>query len=531
MQARLTTKDLLLAKKLTEHQVAALLKPFGFSDMKKADANLQSIGKNPGERILFSEILEETLQAFSESPDPDSGLNNFERYSQTALSKTQFFSYLKESPRTLYHAARVFGGSPFLSDILIRNPEYFYWVFDLDLLNHTKPKRVFRKELSAALRLLISKEAKLDMLRIYKRKEILRIGVRDLVGAVEVRETMRDVSNLADILIEKAHTICARALRQKYGKPALSGQFDNKGIMLPGFTVLALGKLGSRELNFSSDVDLIYLYDSREGKTSGQKGVNSIQNALYFEYLAKEITSALNSKTGQGYVYRVDLRLRPEGETGLITLPLEAYYRYYKKRGETWERMVLLRARPVSGDHLMGKDFLKRVFPFIFEKPCGKNEFRAIRDFKEKIDEAVATRRQLLLDVKRGTGGIREIEFILHTLQLKYAGGDAKLRKQGTIRVLKRLAEKSLLSRKTETLLAEAYLFLRDVENKLQMLNDYQTHLLPTSPKETDALACRLGYPKTDCNSPSVQFESDYLCHTQGVHQVYKTFFFSQDVK
>ena len=289
--------------------------------------------------------------------------------------------------------------------------------------------------------------------------------------------------------------------------------------------MFALGKLGSRELNFSSDVDLIYLYDCRSGETEKRPRKTCILNSVYYERLAQGITAALNTTTSEGYVYRVDLRLRPEGEMGLITQSIEAYRRYYQKRGATWERMVLLRARPVSGDRCLAKAFLDLVRPFIYEKSCGQNELQEIWSFKEKIDKSVSVRKQLFLDVKRGFGGIREIEFIVQTLQLQHGKNDVSLHKQGTVMLLKRLSAKALLSDETTEELTAAYLFLRNVENKLQMLNDRQTHLLPSDPREMDALGVRLGYVETSDGSPADQLRWDYECHAKKVHQTYTRLF------
>ncbi len=525
MQVQHATTDLLLAQELTEQEVKTLLKPFGFREPEKADINLQSISKEPRNRILFSEILEDVLTAFSESPDPDMGLNNFERFIQSTFSKTELLLTLQQVPLTIYHAAFIFGGSPFLSDILIRNPEYFYWVFDLSLLKKSKTKADFRKDLRNALRYIKTKEGQLGVLRAFKRKEILRIGVRDLIKTAKVQETLKETSNLADILIEKAHEISEKICRQKYGGPALGQNSDPHQHPLAGFTIIALGKLGSRELNFSSDIDLIYLYDCREGETTQNNKAAGVHNTVYYEQLAKEITTILNHTSEEGYVYRVDLRLRPEGEMGMITLPLEGYRRYYEKRGATWERMVLLRARPVSGDQCLGRAFLELIRPFVFEKSCAKTEVLDIKAFKEKIDAMVEVRGQLHLDVKRGYGGIREIEFIVQTLQLKHGKADLRLRKSGTIQLLKCLKETGWIDPKIAKSLIKSYLFLRNVENKLQMLKDHQTHLLPTKSTEIEALALRLGYEKNARTKSSKQFQSDVQIQTTSVHEAYEGLF------
>ncbi len=521
MQVQLKIQDLLLAPELSKQAIESLLQPYGFRDTKKADLNLQCISKAPRDRALFSNILKAALEAFSESPDPDLALNNFERFTQTAFSKTGLLSYLNESIPTLFRSVKIFGGSPFLSDILIRNPEYFYWVFDITTLEKPKTKIGLKKELQVALRVSKNKMWQLEILRIFKRKEILRIGVRDLIQTASVQQTLKEVTNLADVLIEAAQKICEAALRLKYGRPDVSKPQDQKKGLRSGFTIIALGKLGSRELNFSSDVDLIYVYEKSAGLTKTRVKQDSIPHSEYYERLAKDVTSALSTSTAEGYVYRVDLRLRPEGEMGRIAQTLESYRRYYQQRGATWERMVLLRARAISGDRSLGQAFLQMIIPFIYEKPCGEKEVQDIWDFKNKIDEIVAIRKESKLDVKRGFGGIREIEFIVQTLQLKHGKTDIAMREQGTMGLLKNLAKQSLLTKETASNLKKSYLFLRNLENKLQMLNDHQTHLLPNTQNEMAALAIRLGYSESGHGSPEVQLKTDCDFHSKKVHEAY----------
>ncbi|MDC4224538.1 MAG: hypothetical protein MPW15_09985 [Candidatus Manganitrophus sp.] len=222
---------------------------------------------------------------------------------------------------------------------------------------------------------------------MFKRKEILRIGVRDLLREASVEEILTELSDLAEVLIQKAYEICDRALRERYGRPSYRDR-SGKQVRI-GFTIIAMGKLGGGELNFSSDVDLLYLYETRAGKTTGIRSdaESRIANADYFRRLAQQVTAALNTATGQGYVYRVDLRLRPEGEKGLIVQPLQGYRRYYATRGETWERLSLLKAWPVGGDRSLGREFLKRVIPFLYGKPFGLPGLQEVGALKARIDE------------------------------------------------------------------------------------------------------------------------------------------------
>ncbi len=547
-------KDLILAPKLNKDEVAILLKPYGFKDVDKADVNIQSIAQSVADdidiRMRFAEILEDALSAFSDSPCPDQALNNFERFCKTTLSKSSLLSFLQDAPLTLRQSARIFGGSPFLSDILIRNPEYFYWVFGEKQLRQSKNKASYKKELGQAFRLLKNKNSHLDMLRIFKRKEILRIGVRDLLGEATVKETLRELSSLSDVLIERALWICEKGLRQKYGRPLIKD--ETKLLTENGFTVIALGKLGSLELNFSSDVDLLFVYASRLGLTSGvthagnnrpaqglpdknfeaQKDLSGqIENVEYFNRLSKEIASVLNDSSEQGYVYRVDLRLRPEGDAGPIALSLEAYRRYYDKRGEVWERLALLRARAVAGDCQLGQSFLMMASHFAYKRPFERQGLDAVKDCKEKIDKKVSLKGEMEINVKLGLGGIREIEFIIQSLQLYFGRNDISLRKIRTTDVLKRLTIKRHLSSKSESVLYEAYLFLRDLENKLQMVNDHQTYLLPSDPGEVRRFALRLGYTNSEAVSASDQLRDDYKSHTGKVHEIFLNLFYPQKKK
>src|SRR5688572_6379913 len=236
-------KDLLLAPRLDRLQVSALLSPYGFKDPPKADANLQAMAADPAERQLLAEILEELLVCVSHSADPDQALTYFERFGCAALNKTRLFSYLKDSPRTLDILSRTLGGSPYMAEILIRDPHHFYWVTDPLILDCGRKKREMERELVRTLKVLADDQTQLEYLRSFKRREMLHIGMRDLLRLCSVEETLAALSVLAEALISAAYWICASALRREYGIPRAA---------FTGFTILGMGKLGGGELNFSS---------------------------------------------------------------------------------------------------------------------------------------------------------------------------------------------------------------------------------------------------------------------------------------
>lgn len=521
----LQLKDLLLAPELSGEEVASLLSPYGFEEIKRADTNLQLIAEEPRVRQFFAEILEDFLSALGQTAEPDRGLNDFERFTRAAISKTQLFSYLRDDPATVSRAATIFGGSSFLAEILIRNPEYFYWVFDPAVLKRRRSRREIARDFSQALRLLKTKEDRLDLLRAFKRKEILRIGARDLLREASVEEILAELSELAEVLIQKAYEICDRGLRERYGIPSYRDRSGRR--VRTGFTIIAMGKLGGGELNFSSDVDLLYLYATRAGRTSGVRGeaASRIANADYFRRLAQQVTAALNTATGQGYVYRVDLRLRPEGEKGLIVQPLQGYRRYYATRGETWERLSLLKAWPAGGDRSLGREFLKRVTPFLYGKPFGLPGLQEVGALKARIDEKIDLSKQTENHVKLGRGGIREIEFIVQALQIYFGAKHPAIRERNTLKAIEKLSRSNFLSKEDSRSLKEAYLFLRNAENKLQVVNDSQTHLLPTDPRGIRACALRLGYRDDAATFAQEQFTRDYRAHTGRVHILFRLLF------
>jgi glutamate-ammonia-ligase adenylyltransferase len=506
-------KDLLLAPRLDPQQVIALFGPYRFKEPVKADANLQALADDAPARQSLADILEELLDNASQSADPDQALNYFERFARAAVNKIHLFSYLKDSPRTLEILAKTFGGSPYMAEILIRDPHYIYWVTDPQILNGARKKREIEREMARALRTIADERKRLDYLRALKRREMLRIGVRDLLRLCSVEETLADLSTLAEALISAAHWICSSALRREYGIPRKA---------FGGFTILAMGKLGGGELNFSSDVDLIYLYasDQEEVREDGE----SISASEYFRRLCQKITVALSEFTSEGYVYRVDLRLRPEGKAGAIAYSLDGYERYYQSRGETWERLALLKTWPVAGDRALGRRFLEMARPFIYDRPFDIKALEEVRGIKRKIDQQMVIRQQRSRNVKLGAGGIREIELIVQALQVCHGARTPKIRERKTMKALGALRDISLISAEECETLTRAYVFLRDVENKLQMVNDAQTHSLPIDGQELAACARRLGY--SDEPGPAAeQLLRDYQHHTGQVNRIFEHIF------
>jgi glutamate-ammonia-ligase adenylyltransferase len=501
MTSRSEIKDLLLAARMDRDAVRARLAPYGFQDPQKADANLQNMASDPSDRQALADILGDLLACLAQSADPDQALTYLERFSRAALNKTQLFSYLRQAPLTMEILAKALAASPYMAEILIRDPQHFYWLTDPQILHSPRDKRAVQRELARTLRLLKDESSQLDYLRTVKRREMLHIGVRDLLRLCSVEETLAALSSLAETLISMTYWISASALRRENGIPKNA---------FTGFTILGMGKLGGGELNFSSDVDLIYLCQRERPQAA------SMNSDAYFRRLAQKVTAGLNAFTSEGYVYRVDLRLRPEGEAGDLVYTLDGFERYYRSRIATWERLALLKAWPVGGRRSLGRDFLDMARPFVFDAAFNAKALDDVRSMKGKINRRMILRDQRNRNVKLGAGGIREIELITQSLQLRHGTRLPAVCERNTVRALAALCAHSIISQEECDILTRCYLFLRDIENKLQMANDAQTHSLPRDEQELRVVGRTLGYAGAD------DFERDYRRRTEEVNEIFE---------
>ena len=529
----------LLASGLGPEQLAAILKPYGLRRIQDAYANLQSMAGDTDQRRQLVEILPSLLETIGRTADPDQALNHWERWLASGVSRSAVLEYLRSAPRMLDLVCAIFGNSDSLAFTLVRDPLLLYWMAQQNVLSTAPTRAGMERTIRQGLEAVTATELMLDLLRRFRRREILRIGVRDLVRLADVVETTASLSDLASVLIDAAYRIVDADLRTRHGIPMHQ---DRQGKWVEtGFAVIAMGKLGGHELNYSSDVDVLYVCESHEGATrpaaSGRaksKGPKPrrLSNEEYFEILARELTKALTVQTHEGYVYRVDLRLRAEGSVGQLTRSLDDYAKYYRTRGQVWERLALLKACHVAGSKEVGRSFLKMVRPFMLaplsegsDVEQGLKIVEEVRSVKERIDAKMAERGHEQRNVKLGVGGIREIEFLVQTIQVLAGRRLSGILARGTMSSLARLQKAGILSKKQQVDLARAYQFLRDVEHKLQMVHDLQTHALPDQQKDLERCAIRMGYDRDDRPIALKQFQSDLAAHTTAVHHIFRSFF------
>jgi glutamate-ammonia-ligase adenylyltransferase len=321
---------------------------------------------------------------------------------------------------------------------------------------------------------------------------MVRIAFRELAGWSDFARTSAELTAVAEACLEAAVAFAAAYQRGRFGTPRLPAEADQPAGEAT-FTVLGMGKLGGGELNFSSDVDLIFVY-SADGHTDGERGLD---NSAFFTRLGRLAIQTLSEATADGFAFRVDLRLRPHGDGGSLVQPVGALEQYYQVHGREWERYALIKARPVAGDHTQGEQLLNDLEPFVFRRFLDFGAVEAVRDLKVQIQRQVESRRHRD-NIKLGRGGIREIEFIVQAFQLLYGGRHIELRQRATLTVLNHLEALELLPERDVAGLRTAYLFLRDLENRLQMLDDKQVQHLPEAPEDLAAVAASMGFDTTE---------------------------------
>lgn len=323
-------------------------------------------------------------------------------------------------------------------------------------------------------------------LRRFRRAESVRLIARDLLGLDDVAATLAGSSRLAECCIDLAVRQAEQELTRRHGRLLDANGEPRRPV------VFALGKLGGGELNFSSDVDLVFAYTGDGGEDSD--GERALAPDAWHARLVQRVAQLLGEITAQGFVYRVDLRLRPFGQAGKASLPFAAMEQYFQREGRDWERYAWLKARPVAGDVAAGDGFLESLRPFVYRRYLDYNAIDALREMKAQIDLEVQ-RQELLDDIKLGRGGIREVEFLVQVVQLVRGGRERSLRRRGLLAAMAACAHAGYIAPDQARSLREAYLYLRRVENRLQMFRDAQTQRLPVDGQEQQRIAAGMGYP------------------------------------
>lgn len=460
----------------------------------------------------LEELVERLLRQL---PEAGTSRRLFDRLVREQQSVRQLF---QREPGLVSDVLAIAAWSPLLATTLEQNPEYLTW-----LQRERSSTRVrTREELAESLGRFALTNSQLDahvLLARFRRRELLRTYLHDIRRTRTVVETTEELSNLADAILEYALNLARQKLDNRYGSPKST---DERGrISSAEFCIVALGKLGSRELNYASDIDLLFLY-SDEGLTAAGGARGQLTNREYFGKLAESVLREVGEPTGEGAAYRIDVRLRPHGRVGALACTLDETVRYYGTAAHDWELQALIRARASAGSQRLYTSFAGRVIDRVFRSDVSVTGALAnVREAKQKIDRQ-REREEKGFNVKLGRGGIREIEFVAQALQIAFGGHDPWLRTPHTLITLGRLAERGLITEREHSQLSDAYHFWRALEHRLQMEHGLQTHSLPPDRERRLLAARRMNFSG---DNALASFDTAVTMHTRNVREAFDRLF------
>jgi [glutamine synthetase] adenylyltransferase / [glutamine synthetase]-adenylyl-L-tyrosine phosphorylase len=477
----------------------------GVRDTERGCRDLGDLAGRAGPSVPMPWLALQLDSLLPRCPDAGMALTNLERFVAACPRPDETLALLANSRRTTEIVVQLFSTSQHLSELMIREPSLLDWL-------RSGPERRDPNALLADLWVELDgtsdeNEQRL-LLRRFRQREVLRIGYNDIVRSLPLELITLDLSALADACVEAACRIARGRAEQRHGAPA--GR-DGRPAR---FVVLALGKLGGQELNYSSDIDLIFLYDV-EGQTTGPR---SVSNAEFFARMGGEVVRMLADYTAIGFAYRVDMRLRPEGDHGALARSLAATLGYYETSGRTWERQALIKCRAIAGDLALGQTFLQAITPFVYRRYLSAAEIGEIKAMKRRIEQRTLSAGTAEVEVKTGHGGIRDVEFVVQFLQLLHGGQYTDVRHANTLTAMARLEQVGCLAPEERGIMEDTYRFLRRVEHRLQIVFDLQTHQMPRDLEEQRILSVRMGYAPAsaweDRTGPAQRFLNDYRSKT-----------------
>ena len=443
-----------------------------------------------------------------DAPDPGDALRRAERLAEAAAQSGLHLDGLPDAAVRI--ATLACRSAPYLATLLTRDPGRLVRGASDPYLKREKPREILAAELARQVDGARTAAELRTALRRVRADELVRLGIRELEGLDSGSVVGCQLSRLADVCFDAAIRFHDRELRARYGIPKYIDDDGRERIAV--LTVIGMGKLGGEELNFSSDVDVIYVYSSDRGEVGG------LSLHEYFAKLCKEVTSALSEVTEDDVVFRVDLRLRPEGSKGAIANSIASTERYYETFGRPWERQAWIKARPCAGDRALGDEVLTTLRPFVFPRLVAPTTIDDVRELNRRIKRELVRRgSDAGFDLKNGEGGIREIEFFVQALQLIHAGKRPSLRVRGTLAALDALLFAGLITDDEHLDLWRAYCWLRRAEHVLQLEGGLQTQIVPDDDTARAVLARRLGYPTDRA------FAMDLFKHTSAVSKLFAT--------
>jgi [glutamine synthetase] adenylyltransferase / [glutamine synthetase]-adenylyl-L-tyrosine phosphorylase len=516
--------DLLLDTLPDPETIRTVLGRYPFRDIQGAYNNLSQLAQEAVPflstrrcRQFLASIAPRLLRALAETPDPDMALVNLEKVTASLGAKSVLWELFSFNPPSLKLYVDLCAWSQFLSEILINNPGMIDELLDSLVLNQPRTAAELRQELADLCHGASDPD---PILHSFQDKELLRIGVRDILGKDTIQGTTAALSDLAETLLVQITHLQEPALAKRFGIPYLD-EGARKGEP-SRYALLALGKLGGREMSYHSDLDLILVYEG-DGRTGPPPGANRFDryeltdNFHFFTELAQRIIKATSYWGPMGRLYQVDMRLRPTGRSGSLVIPLTEFRRYYEDGGaQLWERQALTRARVVFGEAAFAGEVMEAVMQGAYGLPWQPALAEEIQEMRERLEASRSER-----DLKRGFGGIVDIEFLVQLFQIKYGRELPALRTTNTWEALAALRSSELLTEADAATFLASYNFLRLVESRLRIVHNLSLDELPDKPEDLEKLARRLGFEVEAHNSAGHQFLAELERHTTRTRELF----------
>jgi glutamate-ammonia-ligase adenylyltransferase len=480
-----TVADLILSEEVSQGMRDRILPQAGFKNPVRALVNLKSLAGNGERRETFAKLALLAWDILKRKPDPDMALNNWERFIHSLASPMFHYNLLLSQPMRLDILLGIFSDSQFLADTLIRNPGFFEWIMTPEILHTIRKRRDIEDELRKAGDTCANHKEWLNKLRRFRRREILRIGTRDICLGVPIRDVMLELSTLAEATVQ---VVFEKTLEKLKRDKKFEGETDE---LRDHICIIALGKLGGNELNYSSDIDLLGLWNDQKD-IDGHTDDGAPLKKEAADQVIEKVRSDLSTHMEEGYAYRVDLRLRPFGREGELVPTFSGFLRYFGRSASLWEIQAALKMRPIAGNLRLGYDFLEKIRPILLEHRNHKNIMDSIEKMRNGAMKPLLNDVSPTVDVKSGFGGLRDVEFLVQGLQLIHGPNNPVLIDGNTLLSLDLLRENGILPERATDQLKEDYVFLRKTEHYLQLLEDRQTHALPKDPDQLSALAKRM---------------------------------------
>jgi glutamate-ammonia-ligase adenylyltransferase len=465
--------------------------------------------------LLFQEVLH--------SPDPPMALANMEKFLQACRrARGTYYALLAENHEIIKVLVSLFATSQFLSRNFIQHPEVLDSLVSRSYAQSVKEPEDLTAELSGHLANASHYEEKLNTLRRFRNEEFLRIALNDLHGHTPQGQTTRQLSLVADVCLQQALIMAREELLERYGLPYC--QDDNGASHEAEFAIVGMGKLGGMELNYHSDLDIIFIYEG-EGNTRPVEGTDPERfrpqtNKQYFIRLAQRIISVLTMITQEGYVYEIDTRLRPSGNQGQLVSSLPAYREYHEGSAAPWERQALIKARVAAGSGKLASSYEALTAEIVYERPLPENLAEEICRLRQRMEKELGKENERQRNIKTGRGGMVDVEFIAQYLQLLHGKEKPALRCRNLVEALSVLQSESLISTLDYENLTTGYKFLRRLENKLRLVHDQSVNELTADSKALAKLARHLGYPDIS-GHPEKLFMEEYASTTQTIRETF----------